>query len=348
MLKRFKNILAMTLVLLVCSCDDLRDSYDDCGIWLEFVFDHNMEYTDSFVEQVGSVDVLVFDSEGKLVLIKAATTDELEGRKRMFLGGSLPMGDYSVVTVGGMTDHFRFTHHDGSAFAEGQTAIDDVRVALHREEEAQVVSHEFPHLWHGQPVEIRYRADLSVWQVPLIRQTNNFNVTLKHTITHTRNGSATRAEDEAIYTVEIVAPESGVYNHLNEPLVREKLTYQPYSQQATIEPLETGTGMEHNSTGRINTMRLLSNEEDGYQLVIRNTDTGVEVANYDLFELLGDRDIPSRSRPDGTLLPFQEFLDRTTDWNIVIVHKGPATEGFVAMQIIVNDWIVWYTGMEVG
>ena len=342
MLKRFKIILAMTLALLVWSCDDLRDNYDDCGIWLEFVFDHNMEFTDSFEQQVGSVDVLIFDEEGEFILLRSATVEELEGRKRMFLGGALPIGNYTVLTVGGLTEHFRFAHRDGSDFTRGITKLQDVSLALHQPEEGGTVSHEFPHLWYGKPVEINYRADLSVWQVPLIRQTNKFNIVLQHTLTKTRTGSGTRAEEDPIvFAAEIVAPEAGVYNHLNDPLMHEKLTYQPYSQQASIEP--SVTGMVHKNTGRINTMRLLENEEEGYRLVIRNTDTGKEVQSYDLLELLAE----SAFRSDGTPIPLQEYLDREWDWDIVIIHNAPVTEGFTALKIVVNNWIVWDTDMEI-
>ena len=45
---------------------------DRCELWLEFVFDYNMEYADAFNPQVKSVDVLVFDSDDKLLFTKSA------------------------------------------------------------------------------------------------------------------------------------------------------------------------------------------------------------------------------------------------------------------------------------
>ncbi len=36
--------------LLFLSC--IRDNNDDCGVYLQFIFDHNMEYADSFNPQV--------------------------------------------------------------------------------------------------------------------------------------------------------------------------------------------------------------------------------------------------------------------------------------------------------
>ena len=346
MLKRLKIILAILLTATVWSCDDLQDNYDDCGVWLEFVFDHNMEFTDSFGQQVDSVDVLIFDEQGSFVLSRSATTDELEGRKRMYLGGDLPFGNYTVVTVGGLTDdHFRFTEKSDDDFTRGETTLEDIKLAV-RSDGENAVSRELPGLWYGKPVDIRYRADLSIWQMPLVRQTNTFYVTLQHTVTKTHSGSKTRAEEDPLYTAEIVAPEAGAYDHENNPLIHETMIYRPHSVTSKTEMFEEKA--VHSTVGRINTMRLLADEPAGYQLIIRNTETGAEVANYDLLELLGDTGMPSRVKPDGTFLPFQEFLDRETNWNILIIHKGPATEGFVAVQILVNNWIVWETGMEVG
>lgn len=335
--KRLKIILVVLMTAIVGSCDDLRDNYDDCGVWLEFVFDHNMEYTDSFVEQVGSVDVLLFDDRGELAFSRTVDTDELEGRKRMFLGGDLPLGDYTVVTVGGLTEHFRFSQTDDGDFAHGRTTIEQVKLAVLRE--TDVMSSEIPHVWYGKPVPIRYRADLSVCLVPLIRQTNNFHITLQHTVTGTRGGVETRAEEEPLYVAEIVAPESGAYDYRNEPLVREKMTYRPHTQQAST--VTSGGATTHRNVGRINTMRLLSNEKAGYRLVIRNTDTGAEAWSNDLLDLLPFDQ--NNVRDDGTPMQFQEYLDREVNWNIIIDHRGPATEGFVATSITVNGWIVWQT-----
>lgn len=346
MLKRLRIIFAITLSLLVCSsCDDLRDNYDDCGIWLEFVFDHNMEYTDSFREQVGSVDVLIFDSEGTLVMIKAATADELEGRKRMFLGDSLPKGDYSVVTVGGLSEHFRFSHQDGSSFTRGESTIEDIRLAIDYVEATAEIRRQLPGLWYGQPVDISNRADLSTWQVPLIRQTNQFNITLRHTITTTHSGTSTRADSDPIYVAEIVTPEAGVYNHLNSPIDRTPLTYHAYDYESTIEELENKAGTQHDIISRMNTMRVFTNE-DGYRLVIRNTETGKEVKSYNLLEMMVGSNPGSRA-DNGELLSAQEYLDRESNWNIVIIHERPATEGFIAVSISINGWIYWDTNMGI-
>ncbi len=340
MFKRHKTIFAALISLsLLCSCDDLRDNYDDCGVWLEFIYDHNMEYTDSFDPYVGTVNVLVFDESGKLYSSHFATIDELNGRKRLFFGGEgVPQGNYKVVTVGGLTDHFRLSHTDGIDFVPGITSLERVQIALKYEEK---VSHEFPNLWFGPTTDIAYKADLSVWPVRLIGQTNKFNISMHRDVINPN----TRAEEEnpSLFTFEITAPESGVYDHMNRPLVNEPLSYNPHDITYSAQPHDKGT--LHLVNGKINTMRLLSGHEGGYSLTIGNTETGEKLMNLDLLALLSATK-PAR-RADGTELPLQEYLDRENDWNVVIVHEGTADRGFVALMIIVNDWIVWETGMGV-
>uniref|UniRef100_S0DG38 Fimbrillin-A associated anchor proteins Mfa1 and Mfa2 n=1 Tax=termite gut metagenome TaxID=433724 RepID=S0DG38_9ZZZZ len=337
MLTKLKIILAAIVLSVVSSCN-IRDSYDDCGIWLEFIFDHNMEYTDSFDPLVETVDVFVFDGEGKYVLAKHAECSDLHLHKRMLLS-RLPFGNYRILAVGGLCEHFNFTDMNGGEFVPGVTTVEQVKLALNFK---NAVTHEFPHLWFGQVTDVCYAADMSVWPIPVMRLTNKFHIALQHTVALPQNGS-TRTTDESPYTVEIVTPESGAYDHNHNPLVREKLTHRPYYRTSSIETSETGA--VHVAANKINTMRLLEGEQGGYKLTVRNTETGDEIWTGDLLTLLAHT--KPANRPDGTTLPLQEYFDRESDWNIVIVHNVTADKGFAAMKIIVNGWIVWETGMGV-
>ena len=55
--------LIVASMLCMASCDSISEDLPRCELWLEFVFDYNMEYADAFNPQVKSVDVLVFDSD---------------------------------------------------------------------------------------------------------------------------------------------------------------------------------------------------------------------------------------------------------------------------------------------
>lgn len=345
MCTKFKSVLLASLLLSLCACEPIRDGYGDCGVWLEFIFDYNMEFADSFDSQVSTVDVFFFDKSGRFVMSEHAGIDELEGRKRMFIGNDIPFGEYRVLTVGNLSAPFGFTH-GGGLFTPGVTTMADVALALNIEKASQ----EFTHLFFGTAVEVGFKADLSVWPVPLIRETNRFHVMLR-TLNHTSADNAGEGAVDPQHTVEIIAPETGAYNHLNNPVRPGMLVYRPYSLRSRLDYTEEGVMRE--TAAHLNTMRLLGNEWDGYRIIVRDIASGKELWSNDLLSLLAATQHPPR--PDGSYLPQSEYFDREGEWNIVIVYKyvekpvvpADPKEGFTALKIIVNDWIIWETGAGV-
>ena len=371
MFNKLKTLAAIAAsCLALASCDDLRDSYEDCGVWLEFIFDHNMERGDSFGDGMETIDVLVFDADGKFYTSQYSTIDQLEGRKRMFIGDpDWPFGKYEVLTVAGLTDHFHLSDMEGGEFVPGVTTIDEVRHAL-LYDDANNVNHEFPHLWFGEAVEIDYKANLSVWPVPVIRQTNKFSIAYEHTLTETsdttvvvRPTRATRATtDTPLHTFHIVAPESGAYDRWNNPIAHDETTYQSHS--TVSDRSEITNGEVKTSVAKLNTMRLFADHPEGYTLDIREAQTGGLVMRADLIELL------ARTKPGNMTL--QEYLDRQGEWNIVlqvtttkekeiirepgeVIIITPPNEpdppiirsDYIALKIIVNNWILWDSGMGI-
>lgn len=338
--KTYRYLIRLAVIafvpLILLSCERIKDDMDDCGIYLEFIYDYNMEYTDSFDPQVGSVDLFVFDEAGKYLFTKQASRGELTGNKRMFLGGDLPFGQYKILTLGGLSGSFRVSDREGNAFVSGETDLEEVQVALKRE--SSVVSHEFPSLWIGTAQDVEYRADLSVYPVSLIKETNRFDLVLARSEGSPKEATITEAVP---YTFEIVTPEGAVYGHDNAPKSKEKVTYTPYFSAA-------GDGETELSEARINTNRLFYAKEYDYRLIIRSAATGKLLWDYDLMNLL--EHTKPVSRPDGSTLPMQEYLDRQSEWHIVVFYKeepGGGPEGFVALKVVINDWIVWINDIGV-
>ena len=354
MFNRFKIVAAIASCLTLASCDDLRDGYEDCGVWLDFIFDYHMDEGDTFGPGMRSVDVLVFDADGKYYSSQFATIDQLEGGKRLFLGDpEMPFGKYQVVTLAGLTEHFQLSDINGDDFVKGVTTIEDVKHELQYDDPDRI-DHEFPHLWFGEPVEIDYKANLSVWPVPVIRQTNNFSVSYTHTLIETTtevpNGGKTRAAtDTPLHTVSIITPESGSYDYINDPLAHDPATYYHYSAASDIQDVENGEVKQ--TISNLNTMRLFAGHPDGYTLAIHENETGGLVWQADLIELL------SRTR-DG--MPIQEYLDRVGEWNIVIEMTTtkekevipppppPMRSDYISLRLIVNNWVLWDTGIGIG
>ncbi len=312
---------AAVALMMLTSC--IGEYYGRCGVWLEFIFDHNMEYIDSFPSRVGTVDIFLFDETGKFLFTRHADRADLHGANRMHLGG-LPRGNYRILTLGELSNCFSFTDMNGAGFIAGVTTIEEAELRLLH---TGTVVHEFPDLWFGPAVDIACRAGRSVWPVSLLRETNRFHITLGST------GPRTHASP---CTVEIAAPEEGAYDYRNYPLTPGLLLYRPYY-------ISNHDGSSTNAV--INTMRLFESERGGYRLVVRDGETGDKLWDYDLIRLL-EGSKPA-SRPDGTALPLQEYLDRRGEWEVEILYDDTPDDGFVAARVSVNGWIVWEYGMGI-
>lgn len=328
--------LAFMLILPVYlfSCDVFKDDMSDCGMYLEFRYDHNMEFADAFDSQVGNVDVLVFDADGHYIFTKQALREELVEGNRMLLSDGLIAGnDYKILVFGGLSDKFKVTDSNGYAPQKGITKMESMQVSLERT--SAVVSHEFPSLWICPASSIEYKTDLSVTPVSLIKDTNRFNIILKN-----KEGDNKPEGIELRYTFEIETPEGAIYGYDNIAKVMQKLSYTPYY-------LKEGEKPDQMLVGRINTMRLVDAQGYDYKLKIHNTKTGKMVWEQDLIKLINEI---GRTAPDGTKLSLQEFLDRQSEWNFVVLFKHEwegDDKGFITIEIIINGWLVWNNDIEV-
>ena len=324
--------LIVASMLYMASCDSIREDLPRCELWLEFVFDYNMEYADAFNPQVKSVDVLVFDSDDKLLFTKSAGGAALVGGNRMSLTDELDFGSYKVLTVGSLSDRFRLSDNAGNELVPGTTTLQQVIVSLKRE--TDVVNFEFQHLYFGEVVKVDHlpsNTDHKIYPVNLIRDTNRFNLALM--------GYEENKVDGTQYTFEIQAPESATYSWENEPTHQGPVHYVPHY---------TGQGETSDVfvSARLNTMRLFNRDGWDYQFIIKNADTGAKIWSYDLMKLLSIA--RPTSRHDGTELPFQEYLDRQSEWNLIFtVTEKPGGGEFIQIGLVVGTWIYWLHGIEI-
>ena len=332
--KQIYRLLAVGAVMLCASCSVIYDDSDSCEVSLQFIYDHNMEYADAFNPQVNSVDVYVFNNEGTYLFKKTSQRVELTDGNKMILTGDLTPGTYKILTVGGLSNSFTVSDASGnSSLTPGAFNLEEMKITLMRN--TSVVNDEFPSLWFGKSIVITHDNQERTWPVQLIKETNEINISLINQSQSSENNENMQRAAHP-YSFEIITPEGAVYSWENSPLSNETVTYTPY---------QTDTDNDGVSTARIKTCRLF--DTDQYKLVIRNQVTSELVWEYDLIKLL-KYSKPS-SRPDGTLLPAQEYLDRQSTWNLVIRHKGGADEdgdAFVALAVEINGWILWLNSID--
>ena len=332
MVGKTKLFLVVASMLCIASCDTIREDLPRCELWLEFTFDYNMEYADAFNPQVKSVDVFVFGSDDKLLFSKRAEATALIGGNRMSLTNELDFGNYKVLTVGSLSDNFQALDNAGRELVPGTTTLQQLTVALKRA--SDVVDFEFQHLYFSEVVKVDHlpsNTDHKVYPVNLIRNTNRFNIALMKYGEGQKNGTQ--------YTFEIQAPESATYSWENEPTHQGPVHYVPHY---------TGQGETSDVfvSARLNTMRLFNRDGWDYQFIIKNADTGAKIWSYDLMKLLSIA--RPTSRHDGTELPFQEYLDRQSEWNLIFtVTEKPGGGEFIQIGLVVGTWIYWLHGIEI-
>lgn len=329
---RMKTIIVIlqitTFSVFLSSCIH-DDPGKDCGVYLEFIYDYNIEYVDLFSPQVDVVDAFVFDADGKYLFNRRNERAQLINGNQMLLGTDLPLGTYQVLTIGGLSDKFVLSDATGGELMPGITSVEQVTLSLLTEQNE--VSHEFPHIWFGQVITIENTIDKHVYPVNLIKNTNKFNLTL---VEEDKKRSTVQT-DRPPYTFEIVTPESAVYSYKNEPVVEEIMSYKPYY-------LAPGTEPDNISVGDIKTCRLFYRDDYDYRLIVRDTKSQKVLWDYSLMVLL----LNTKRYPE---MPMQEYLDRQSEWNIAILYKGGqgGLEGFIAIGVEINDWIVWLRDIEI-
>lgn len=332
-LRKFIKLATATIIAVsFFSCID--EENENCGMCLEFVYDWNMDFSDSFKTDVEVVDLYLFDANNKFIRRMHIKREELKNGNRLIFGEDLSLGTYKLLTVGGLSDEFHLTDGYGNDLLPHTTTLNEVRIKLRRYSED--VSREFPHLWVGkEPADIIHTGSRTPQRIYLLKYTNRFNLSLRRA----DGGSDTGTNNP--YTLEIATPEGAVYGHDNSPLRKEKLTYKPHY-------IEGGNTPDELLKAKISTVRLFHEEDYHYRLIVRNSLNGKILWDYDLMALL-EKTNPGW-RPDGEPLSLQEYLDRQSEWDIAILYGGDIVDeydSFVAVGVNINGWIIWFHGIEV-
>ncbi len=74
-----KSLLALTAAVALSSCDMMTESLDDCptGLYINFVYDYNIQRADMLKDHVGAVQLYVYDESDVLVASKSMGESQL-------------------------------------------------------------------------------------------------------------------------------------------------------------------------------------------------------------------------------------------------------------------------------
>lgn len=304
----------LLLLLVLFSCTSIDETLPECRLYVRFLYDYNMEFSDAFAAQVNSVDVFVFDKEGTFVMKKNEQGESLAGGSyRMPL--QLPVGEYRIVTWAGMSDAFEMPE-----LVAGKSTLEDLTVRMRREE-SLVHNKTLKPLWYGEVKTVNFTGKQEQTEtVRLIKDTNKFRFILQ------KSGPGEELDiNDCLFEIRA---DNGYYDWNNGLLNDDVISYQPYH----LEKVEdVGIVVE------MNTMRLLEHKKV-YLMLTRKSDNK-ELMKIDLIPYL------LLTKMEGHNIPAQEYLDRQSEYAIVFFYNPELLE-FLSTKIVINGWTIWLKGED--
>lgn len=350
-LKRLSHMLlvVLTACLTLSSCDDVIFDYEgDCDTryHLRFRYDRNMKFADAFANEVTSVRLMAFDSDGRLVWQTEESGERLASEGYDIL---LPLGpgDYTLTAWCGLGN--------GESFTVGEmpqgSAHSDAHCRLNRTagpDGGAVSDKDLNRLFHGTlrvslPVE-EDGGDI-YYTMPLTKDTNVFRVVLQHL-----SGQDISADDFTF----AIEDNNGWLAHDNSLRDDEKITYRAWStydaSSGVDVPRSGGDWLARQveapagraitqvsvAVAELTVSRLVERDwtvNSKPVLVIRRADDGDLVARIPIIDFAlmvkgnYNRDMSN-----------QEYLDRQDEYNMTFFLDDD--RHWLATSIIINSWRV--------
>ena len=344
-IERFARLMvALLATVALTSCDMMKDDRDDCpyGLYLQFVYDYNLQRADMFNDHCGAVDVYVFDENGKFVKTQseentASSAPLADPTYRMHM--DLDPGKYQFIVLAGQDSYSDQLARNRAHFIRETPSVGEDMTSLNIRLDTQsgsvlVVDNldaPLDTLWHGMettPVEV-YAEKPTYETIYLTRDTKQIHVSLR--------------ELDDPTTMDIDNYEMRIYDrnaHLlwnNDVDETDWVEYSPYVTWNTEDLTNSSTSGGKIGHADFMTSRIMyhGDASEDASLVVTSLETGDDVINVNLPNLLSRL----ASYSDSQRYDEQEFLDRGYDYSIEFFLKGGQLI-YADISISVLSWSV--------
>lgn len=317
------NILGAALCLSVAtSCESIFDGEGNCNYenYVTFTYKYNHSWGEGFGSQVSSVTLYVFNpSTGKLVTTVSDQGEDLDD-DNYELKLDLEPGTYDVIAWCGLRDNQgRF------AIDSPVSNINDLTCRLitkTREDDILYQDEYLNPLFYGRTMlTISTRPGKHVTTIELIKDTNNFNLSLQH--------SSDVMFNDDMFTVTFT-DDNSVIGYDNTLVGSSSVTYYPWS--VSTGSINAGYGTLNFLQTEISTSRLMANHNP--RIVITDNATGQTVYSIPIIQWA------LQFRGEQYLgMDDQEYLDRENDYDIMLYLNSDAG-GWQASSIVINGFNV--------
>ena len=338
------------LGMIVTSCSMMDTDRSDCpeGLYVNFVYDYNIQRADMFKDHVGYVTVYVFDESDNLVIKRSVgnygSDNPLKtyGYQMHFTSEELPAGTYHLMALAMQKDWDEALGTPGAKYRRTEpssrgTAKSDISVTLDRgaknADELCPVSSEAPMdtLWHGT---MRNASSVTVTPgkpsyatISMVRDTKRLNVTIRDI-----DAPADPSHDK--YALTITA-KNGRLDCDNNLVADDSLLYTPFAAWTTQFPDDGSTVEERTAHYDIDFNRVMyrSATENDAVLRIVNLSDGKLIGEFDLAYILSE----GRSAFETQSYSRQEYLDREYNYHLDFFLKGDRW-CYVAISVGILSW----------
>ncbi len=368
-----KGIVAVLAAVALSSCDMMTEDLDDCptGLYVNFVYDYNIQRADMFKDHVGHVTLYVYDESDRLVAQRTVSGSELlrYGYNIHFTEDELaPNHSYRLQAVALQKDWTTALTTPGAKYRKTDMNTGDNRQSLtvKLDRTAGTPYYQVPAtapldtLWHtlttlnteaaNLPATTRYhlKSDGSVSTngvetvsvvdgeptyatVSLIRDTKHLNISLRE-IDHPERVSH---DDYEVFIIDA----NGTVDYQNNLInTEDTLVYRPYAQWTTAYDGEGTIGEQRSAHYDLmfNRMMYSTTPAENAVLCIRRKSDGKDIAVLNLPEVLCE----GRMAYEIQNYTPQEYLDREYDYRLELFLKGEEWQKLAYLYVCI-DVLSW-------
>ena len=309
------------------SCNVLSEEAEDCAVYVQFKYDMNMEFTNSFQHAVNSVTLYAFDDKGKLAFQKTEEGEILKQdgyRMRLDEISHYDKAEYDFIVWAGEPNNESFSI---PLLTVGQHSKEDLYCQLNRAG-GGIVKDDLEDLFHGQvsSVSLGRSVDSEMPEVviPLVKNTNSIRIVLQQV-----SGAPLDVNDFRF----TITDKNGKMNYDNTLMEDEQLTYQAWhtgNGNATMGDEEGRVAVtELNlAIAELSVARLMADEDP---ILTITKATGEEVLSIPLIDCCL---LYKRAKYED--LSNQEFFDREDEYNFTFFLDE--YDNWISSTIIINSW----------
>ena len=351
MMKYIRDYIRVFLVTVSClflltSCDSLSvfEKLKECTVVykVNFKYDLNLKWANAFTNEVQSVRLYVFDSNGYFLLEHDENGEEL-AKDDYTVTLDLQPGEYKLLAWCGIDNPGKGRHFTIPEPVPGKTTIEHMTCMLKRyaDEEVNYSSSErLEFMFHGRldvslPDYTEGREHL--YTIPLTKDTNHIRVVLQHL--------SGEDVDVSNYSFRI-EDANGFYAHDNSLLEDDRITYRSYSKsqgEATIVKNSRASVKSKTAIADMSVARLMADRASEMLLTVTN-DKGKDIAKIPVIDYaLLTKDYYEDAY--GHQMTDQEFLDREDEYIMTLFLDEDYN--WYSAEIYINSWRIVFNEYDV-